>query len=202
MSFKSFQAKDHYFHLAKKQWILARSFFKLQEIDQKYHIRDKTVTSVLDIWCAPGSRVQYADQKCSKFHRNYHIVWVDILPSKVSGPHIQIYQHDVTDHIRISNLLTAQFPSWLDCIISDMAPNTTWFKQIDAMKSIDLIRQTLYIYQSYLRPWGKCVIKCFMGPWFDEFVRDFKQALWWQCKIVKPQASRAISKEVYIVKFA
>lgn len=199
---RSFQAKDHYFYLAKKQWLVARSFFKLEEIDQKYHIRNKTTKHILDIWCAPGSRLQYADQQCLKYNKKYQILWFDILPTKVQGPHIQTFQHDVTDQEFVWQQISALCPDGLDCIVSDMAPNTTGFKQIDAMRSIDLIRQTLYIYQTYLKPWGKCVIKCFMWPWFDEFVKEFKHTLWWSCKIVKPQASRSISKEVYIVKFA
>jgi 23S rRNA (uridine2552-2'-O)-methyltransferase len=198
---KSFTPKDHYFYLAKKQWLVARSFFKLEEIDQKYSIFDKSSLCVLDIWCAPGSRIQYADQQCSKFHKNYVIIWFDILKTKVSGDRIYTFQHDVTDQDFVWSQIKELCPHGIDCIISDMAPNTTGFKQIDAMRSIDLLRETLYIYQQYLKKNWKCVIKCFMWPGFDEFVKEFKQILWWSCKIVKPQASRSASKEVYIVKY-
>lgn len=198
---KSFQAKDHYFHLAKKQGLLARSFFKLEEIDKKYRIRDKHTKHIIDIGCAPWSRLQYADRQCATHHKNYSIVWFDILPVKIEGSHIHTFQHDVTDQSFVWQQISQRCPGGVDCIVSDMAPNTTWFKQIDAMRSLNLIRQTRYIYQEYLKPWGKCVVKCFMGPWFDDFVREFKQLLGWSCKIVKPQASRSISKEVYIVKF-
>lgn len=48
-----FNPQDHYFKKAKKQGLVARSAFKLEEIDQKYRIFDKNVQSVMDIGCAP-----------------------------------------------------------------------------------------------------------------------------------------------------
>ena len=58
-----FNPQDHYFKKAKKIGLVARSAFKLQEIDDKYRIFDKNVKSVMDIGCAPGSWLQYAEEK-------------------------------------------------------------------------------------------------------------------------------------------
>ncbi|MBP6086285.1 hypothetical protein KA478_03780 [Patescibacteria group bacterium] len=49
-----------------------------------------------------------------------------------------------------------------DAIISDMAPNTIGFRDIDAMRSIELLRMTLPLYEHFLKPGGKAVIKIFM----------------------------------------
>lgn len=62
---------DHYTERARKEGYLARSIYKLEEIDQKYHIVDpKTTKTVLDIGCAPGSWLQYLLRKLPEAHRH------------------------------------------------------------------------------------------------------------------------------------
>ena len=43
-----------------------------------------------------------------------------------------------------------------------MAPDTIGFKNIDAMRSIELLRTTLPLYAEFLKHGGKAVIKIFM----------------------------------------
>jgi len=52
--------------------------------------------------------------------------------------------------------------SKFDLIQSDMAPNTIGLKDIDAMRSIDLLEQTYWMYDELLRDDGTFVIKIFM----------------------------------------
>ena len=42
--------KDHYFHKAKKEGYVARSVYKIEEIDKKYRII-RTGNKVLDLGC-------------------------------------------------------------------------------------------------------------------------------------------------------
>jgi hypothetical protein len=44
---------DFYFKKAKKEGYKARSAFKLEEIQDKFHLIDKHTKNVLDIGCAP-----------------------------------------------------------------------------------------------------------------------------------------------------
>jgi 23S rRNA (uridine2552-2'-O)-methyltransferase len=60
---KQFNYQDHYFHEAKKKGYVARSAFKLQEIQDKFGILTKGTKAVLDIGCAPGSRMQYTHER-------------------------------------------------------------------------------------------------------------------------------------------
>jgi 23S rRNA U2552 (ribose-2'-O)-methylase RlmE/FtsJ len=70
------------------------------------------------------------------------------------------------------------------------------------MRSIELLRVTLPLYENFLKTWWKAVIKIFMWPWFDEFVSDFKSLVGSKnVKVFKPSACRVESKETYIVKF-
>ncbi len=54
--------KDHYFHKAKRNGYVARSAYKLEEIDKKHRIIRKG-NLVLDLGCSPGSWLQYAGRK-------------------------------------------------------------------------------------------------------------------------------------------
>ena len=57
----SFKVKDHYFKKAKKDNFLARSIYKLEEIDQKYKIFEKS-QEVIDLGYHPGSWIQYTSK--------------------------------------------------------------------------------------------------------------------------------------------
>ena len=54
--------KDHYFHKAKRDGYVARSAYKLEEIDKKNRLLRKG-NLVLDLGCSPGSWLQYAAGK-------------------------------------------------------------------------------------------------------------------------------------------
>jgi 23S rRNA (uridine2552-2'-O)-methyltransferase len=70
------------------------------------------------------------------------------------------------------------------------------------MRSVELLRTTLPLYEHFLKPGGKAVIKIFMGPGFEEFLRDFKKIVGSKnVKVYKPAACRKESKETFIVKW-
>jgi 23S rRNA (uridine2552-2'-O)-methyltransferase len=48
-----FKYQDHYFKRAKQEGFKARSAFKLEEIQSKFHLFDNNVSLILDIGCAP-----------------------------------------------------------------------------------------------------------------------------------------------------
>lgn len=202
---------DHYFNKAKAEWYKARSAFKLEEIQNKFKVISKNTKIVLDIWCAPGSWMQYTSWLLTSMKiDNFKIVWFDIQESTVNLPNVYTYIQDVTDITKIDEILSSQdiIPyssevknSWVDFIQSDMAPNTVGHKSVDAIRSIWLLEETLQIYKRYLKPDGKFAIKIFMWPGFEEFVAELKQMFWVKnIKIFKPKACRSISKETYIIK--
>lgn len=193
---------DFYFKKAKQVWYKARSAFKLDEIQDKFHLFDKTTKHIIDIGCAPWSRLQYAISQSQKHQvKDYKIVWFDIKVVTLNLPGLVTYQQDVTDQVKVRELLGEQGITQVDLIQSDMAPNTTGIKDLDAMRSMGLIQDTLWMYKEILKPEGKFVIKVFMWPWFQEFVADLKAHFGWNhIKIFKPKACRSESKETYIVK--
>ena len=60
------------------------------------------------------------------------------------------------------SILSQHQLSQFDFIQSDIAPNTIGLKDIDAMRSIDLLEQTYWMYDELLRDDGTFVIKIFM----------------------------------------
>lgn len=198
----TFVVQDHYFHRAKKEWYLARSAFKLKEIDTKFGLFVKTNT-VLDIWCAPGSRLQYLDRTLKQTTGWRHtIIGVDIRKSNYVSTHCHPYVCDATDRESIQNILSSHNIDHFDTIVSDMAPNTIGHKASDSIRSIWLIEKTLWIYETYLKTWGSFAIKVFMWPWFQELYNDLRDQYGWakRIKIFKPKACRKDSKETYIVR--
>ncbi|GHV26310.1 hypothetical protein FACS1894176_06790 [Bacteroidia bacterium] len=89
----------------------------------------------------------------------------------------------------------------MDFIQSDMAPNTIGDKEIDAVRSIALLEETMWIYEKYLKPEGKFCTKIFMGPGFDEYVAQMKKLFGGKnIKVFKPASCRKESKETYVIK--
>lgn len=198
-----YEFQDHYFNLAKKEWYVARSAYKLQEIDDKFHLFNKETKTVIDIGCAPGSRCQYTDRKLEKLKiKDYKIVGFDLKSCNLSSPNIHTYEQDIEEHENVKNILDEHEITKVDCIISDMAPDTSSNKNADAIRSIALLEDTFRMYENLLKPDGKFAIKVFMGPGFQEFYNDCKTKFGGpkHVKIFKPKACRKASKETYIVK--
>lgn len=200
MTHHQFQAQDHYNRSAKWHQYVARSIYKLEEIDIKYNLIDKNCKKVLDIGCSPGSRLQYVYKKIW-WNRSFQAVWFDIQDVKVNLDKVRTYVVDATDRDTCRVLIDSQHIAKFDLILSDLAPNTIGFKDIDAMRCIGILEWTLWLYEEYLKEWGKFAIKIFMWPGFDEFVWGCKKLRGAKnIKLFKPKASRDMSKEIYIVK--
>jgi len=193
---------DFYFKQAKKVWYKARSAFKLDEIQDKFHVIDKNTKTIIDIGCAPGSWLQYSVSQMQKLQvKNHKIIGFDLKKVELNLPGVFTYVQDITDQEAVKAILAEHQIEKVDFIQSDMAPNTTGIKDLDAMRSVWLIEQTLRMYQTLLKPEWKFVIKIFMGPGFQEFVLQLKGIYGWsKIKVFKPKSCRKESKETFIVK--
>lgn len=197
-----FKFQDHYFKQAKKEWYKARSAFKLDEIQQKFHLFDKRTKKILDIGCAPGSRMQYAANQMKKNkNSDFTIIGFDLKDVNLNLPGVKTYVADITDQKKIKAILKENSIEKVDLIQSDMAPNTIGMKDIDAIRLFELINSMKWILKDILKPDGKFVIKLFMGPGFEEFIKEMKTEFWGKnIKTLKPHSTRKESKEIYIVK--
>ncbi len=188
-----YKPQDHYFKKAKKENFVARSVFKLEEIDQKFQFFRGGET-VLDLGAAPGSWSQYASKKIGKGR----ILGVDLTAIAVKLPNAQFIQADLRS-LNLENVFTEfGFDRPFDIVMSDMAPKTTGIKFTDQARSMELCQLAFDIAQKFLKPKGHFVAKLFHS---DDFVvlRDQIKTSYQRFEAVKPDSTRKISKEIFLV---
>lgn len=184
--------QDHYSRKAQKEKYPARSVYKLQEIQKKYRLIRKG-DRVLDLGCAPGSWLVYAAALTGPGGR---VMGVDLKPLSIQLPaHVRVYQGDLqAPGVVLMDKLGQRY----NTVISDMAPNTTGNKNVDAARSFDLCEVALTLSQQVLVPNGSFVCKIFQGELFQDFSDRVKTHFKRQ-HIFKPQSSRKASKEIFII---
>lgn len=184
--------QDHYSRRAQKEKYPARSVYKLQEIQKKYRLIRKG-DRVLDLGCSPGSWLAYAADLTGE---SGLVVGIDLKPVSIQLPaHVRVYKGDI---LAPGETLTRKLEQRFHALISDMAPNTTGNKDVDAARSFDLCEAALTLSQEYLLPNGVFLCKIFQGDLFQTFSERVKTSFNRQ-HIFKPQSSRKASKEIYII---
>lgn len=183
---------DRYFKQAKREGYLARSAYKLIEIDDKYRVLPKRGGLVLDLGAAPGSWTQVASERMGQGGR---IVGLDVLPIRVSLSNADMFLADVNE-ITPEALLERTGGEKFDAIISDMAPNTSGHG--DHFRSVRLCERALELAEGVLKPGGNVVMKVLEGETYPDLLRETAQRFA-KCKGFKPKSSRDVSTEMFIV---
>ncbi|SMC16794.1 23S rRNA Um-2552 2'-O-methyltransferase [Desulfacinum hydrothermale DSM 13146] len=184
--------RDHYFHRAKKERYLARAIYKLEQIQKKHRIL-KPGQRVLDLGAAPGSWIQFTERVVGP---KGVVVGVDLQPIAHPFPsHVITFQRDIFEE-DTEAMLRDYAP--FDVVLSDMAPKTSGIKVADAARSELLYERALDLACRLLRPGGHFCSKIFQGSDFHALVAETKRRFQ-RVKVVKPDASRKQSKEIYIL---
>ena len=184
--------KDYYFHKAKKDGYVARSAYKIEEIDRKYRII-RIGNKVLDLGCSPGSWLQYASRKVGN---SGQVLGVDLQPVKISlPPHVEVIQADIFE-VKDEDLKIKGGQA--DVIMSDMAPKTSGIRTTDLHRSFELNKKVLYLANEILCQEGSLLVKAFQGKLFDELCYEFKK-MFADVKLCKPKSSRSESVEIFIL---
>ena len=187
-----FKPRDYYFKKAKREKYVARSVYKLDEIQKKYRIIRRG-SRVLDLGCAPGSWLQYAEEKVGP---KGVVVGVDVQEiRKDFGPRVFILKEDVYE-LDPSGL--KKYSPRFDVVLSDMAPATTGIGFVDSTRSVQLAQRALEIGLEVLKDGGFFLCKVFEGEDFPQFLKRCRGAFE-RIKIVKPKASRKESREIYLL---
>lgn len=190
----SFKVKDHYFNKAKKENFLARSIYKLEEIDQRYKILKKG-DLVLDLGYHPGSWVQYTSQKVGDTGK---IVGIDIkeINTRLSPlKNVELFQKDIFD---VQELTDLNVQAAFNTVLSDMAPNTTGIKSLDQDRSLILIEAIFSLLPKFLRYNGNTVMKVFDSHGAQVFLKEQKK-LFTEYHYLKPKSTRSVSKEFFVI---
>lgn len=184
---------DFYAQKAKKEGYMARSVYKLEEIQNKTKLI-RSGDTVLDIGASPGSWTQY----CLKLLNGKGIVVGADLKAlgkfKAKGE-LHFIQGDV-----FSEEIRDQLSQWgpFDVIVSDAAPSTSGNRLMDTRRSYDLVEQILNFSLEWLKPGGNFTVKVFQGGDENEIFEKMKEEFD-QVKKLKPKAVRKESFEYYLI---
>ncbi len=186
--------REYYYKKAKEENYRSRATYKLSQANEKYgFIRRGDI--VVDLGAAPGGWIQAARKMTGK---NGFVLGVDLKPiDPFTQEYIRTIIADFTEP-DICEQINSFLPRKADVVISDAAPNITGVWEVDHAKQIDLATKALEIAQCILRPEGNFFVKLFEGEMFNDFILTVKE-LFETVKIVKPQASRQKSSEMYLL---
>lgn len=183
--------QDAFGHRAKREGYPARSVYKLEEIDKRVRLFRRG-QRVLDLGAAPGSWTLYAAQRVGVEGKVFAI---DLNPIEVSLPgNVQAIVGDINTY----DLASLHGPSAFDLVISDMAPHTSGQRHADQFHSYELFIMALSAAEKHLAVGGHFVAKIFQGPEFEN-ARKAMQGKFDKVRVIKPEASRQESYEMFLV---
>lgn len=184
---------DKYVKRAQKEGYRSRAVYKLTEaIDKDKFI--KSGDTVLDLGAAPGGWSQVAVKIVGK---KGQVIASDILEIE-SIDAVDFLQGDFTELAVYEELLSLTKGNKVNVVLSDMAPNMSGQLSVDIPKSLYLCELALDMAVKILHPDGYFFVKVFQGVGFDDYVKACR-AVFVKVVVRKPKASRARSKEVYLL---
>ena len=186
--------REYYYKKAKEENYRSRATYKLVQANAKYGFIQRNDV-VVDLGAAPGGWIQAARKMTGK---NGFVLGIDLKPiDPFTQEYIRTIIADFTEPDAVEEIRSF-LPREADVVISDAAPNITGVWEVDHAKQIDLATKALEIAQYILRPGGNFFVKLFEGEMFNDYIQTVKD-LFETVKIVKPQASRAKSSEMYLL---
>ena len=187
--------RDPYVRKAQQEGTISRSFYKLQQMDQKHNLlpRGKRMV-VVDLGAAPGGWSSYVAEQLSD---KSTIVAIDLLPLK--APQVtHVLKGDFRSPQVRQELLSLLHEEMPDLILSDAASNFTGDSRTDALRTMGLCESALELALTLLRRNGAFVAKYFSCA--DEVeLKQHARKYFDEVHVVKPKASRKESAERYLV---
>ena len=184
---------DEFVKRAQREGYGSRAAYKLLEIQQKDRLFHPGQT-VVDLGAAPGGWTQVT---CRLVGDTGTVIAMDLLEMEpLEG--VAFIRGDFREEGPLKALRDLLAGRAVDIVISDMAPNVSGMAAVDQPRAMYLCELALEFAREVLNPRGALVVKVFQGEGFDDFVRalraDFRRVV-----ARKPAASRAKSREVYLV---
>jgi 23S rRNA (uridine2552-2'-O)-methyltransferase len=149
----------------------------------------------LDLGASPGSWSQYCSKKIGSQGR---ILGIDLSPVEVKLPNAVFIQADLRDLNLEQTIKEIGFNPIFDIVLSDMAPKTTGIRGTDQARSFELCELALNLSKQFLKKDGHFVCKLFHSDDFTT-LRDLIKKDFQRFEAVKPDSTRKISKEIFLV---
>ena len=184
---------DEFVKRARKEGYRSRAAYKLAEIDERDHLFRPGMT-VVDLGAAPGGWAQYARSRLGTSGR---VIALDVLPMEpLAG--VELMQGDFTEQPVLDSLLQRLGGAAVDLVMSDMAPNISGIAASDQARGVYLAELALDFAAKCLRAGGTFLLKTFQGAGYTDLYKEL-QRRFERVTARKPRASRADSREVYLV---
>jgi 23S rRNA (uridine2552-2'-O)-methyltransferase len=185
------QRRDPYARAAA-QGQVSRARFKLEQLDRRVKLLRPGLT-VLELGAAPGGWTRYVESRLA----GGLLIAVDFRPMN-AGPHTVVveaaYGEPDADH-KLGEVLQG---ARVDLVLSDMAPNMSGNRTTDQAQAMYLADLALDAVQRWLKPGGDLAVKLFQGEGIDAWMAELRNHFA-RARLIKPEASRAESREVYAV---
>jgi 23S rRNA (uridine2552-2'-O)-methyltransferase len=184
---------DPFVKKAQLEGYRSRSAYKLVELNEKDRLI-RPGMRIMDLGSAPGGWSQVAGKLVGAKGR---VLATDILHMEPIT-NVDFIQGDFTDEAVVAELLGWLGGGKFDLIVSDIAPNITGIDSADQASSMYFLELALDTVRQTLKPGATFVAKMFQGSGSDQYVKELRTSFG-KVLIRKPAASRAESREVYIV---
>ena len=184
---------DPYVKQAQRDGYRSRSSYKLIQLNEK----DRLIRSgmlIVDLGSAPGGWSQVAARLVGDRGR---VLATDILPMDPL-PNVDFVQGDFTEEAVLGEILERLGGRKPQLVICDISPNITGIDSADQASSMYLVELALDFVRQVLEPKGDFVAKVFQGAGSDAYLKDVRTSFD-KLLVRKPAASRARSREVYVV---
>jgi 23S rRNA (uridine2552-2'-O)-methyltransferase len=186
------QLNDPYVAEAKRQGYRSRAAFKLQQLDERFHLL-KRGGRVVDLGCAPGGWSQVAVERVG----SHGVVVGADLSETDSLPGAVLLHGDFRDEALIAQIREV-LGGPADLVLSDMAAPATGHAATDHLRVVALAEDALALAQTLLKPGGAFVAKVLQGGAAGDLLAALKKTFA-EVRHAKPAASRAESAETYVV---
>lgn len=186
--------QDYYYQKAKKEKYRSRAAYKLLQAASKYKfIRKGDI--VVDLGSAPGGWLQ-ASRKlvgAKGFVLGVDLKPIDPLPEE----NVQTLIGDITDK-KLAKKIMELLPRKADVVLCDASPNISGVWEVDHARQIDLATHALRLAERILKRKGNFFVKVFQGDMLNDYIKEMKR-LFYTVRLIKPQASRAESSEIFLL---
>ncbi|XP_012878945.1 PREDICTED: rRNA methyltransferase 2, mitochondrial isoform X1 [Dipodomys ordii] len=194
--------KDPFVKAAKVESYRCRSAFKLLEMNKKHELL-RPGLRVLDCGAAPGAWSQVAVQRVNAVGTDPSspvgfVLGVDLLHILPMEGATFLCPADVTDPETLQRILEQLPGRRADVILSDMAPNATGIRALDHDRLISLCLTLLDMAADILSPGGTMLCKTWAGSQSQQLLKRLAKEFQ-HTRILKPEASRKESSEVYFL---
>lgn len=192
-----FVVRDEFALKAQKAWYRARSVYKLLELQERFDLI-KPDYSVIDVWAAPWSFLQ----AIRNIVREKPILWIDIKEiKKFAYPNVVTIKESIFEFEKLKPQVKEIFgEEKVDLITSDIAPNTTWIKDVDQYASVELNIAICEFAWEFLKKWWNMILKVFKWEDFNDLAMQVRKRFNKMTEY-KPVACRDRSFEIYLICF-